>query len=81
MELGLLAQWMANRGSYGPWEFIRLETFQRPARPAERGVVAPSYRREARGSSPWRDVLCRSALPTNLATSRSRAFWQPARVP
>lgn len=29
MELGVLAQWMANRGSYGTKEFIRPETFER----------------------------------------------------
>jgi CubicO group peptidase (beta-lactamase class C family) len=29
MELGILAQWVANRGSYGPQEFIRPETFER----------------------------------------------------
>jgi len=28
MELGILAQWVANRGSYGPREFIRPETFE-----------------------------------------------------
>lgn len=28
MELGVLAQWMAHRGSYGLWEFIRPETFE-----------------------------------------------------
>lgn len=29
MELGVLAQWVANRGSYGRLEFIRPETFSR----------------------------------------------------
>jgi len=29
MELGILAQWVANRGSYGPQQFIRPETFER----------------------------------------------------
>ena len=27
MELGILGQWIANRGSYGPWEFIAPPTF------------------------------------------------------
>ncbi|HMO13918.1 MAG TPA: serine hydrolase domain-containing protein [Pirellulaceae bacterium] len=29
LELAILGQWMANRGSYGDWEFIREETFDR----------------------------------------------------
>ena len=29
LELGILAQWVANRGSYGQHEFIRPETFER----------------------------------------------------
>lgn len=29
MELGVMAQWMANRGSYGSRDFIRPETFER----------------------------------------------------
>jgi CubicO group peptidase (beta-lactamase class C family) len=41
MELGILAQWVANRGSYGPHEFIRPKTFDRlmpePLRVADRG--------------------------------------------
>jgi CubicO group peptidase (beta-lactamase class C family) len=28
-ELGILAQWVANRGSYGAWEFISSQTFDR----------------------------------------------------
>lgn len=43
MELGILAQWVANRGSYGRWEFIRPETFERlmpePLRVADRGYT------------------------------------------
>jgi len=43
-ELGILAQWVANRGSYGPREFIRPETFEqllpRPLRVADRGHTA-----------------------------------------
>lgn len=43
MELGILAQWVANRGSYGPLEFIRPETFQRlmpePLRATDRGYT------------------------------------------
>jgi CubicO group peptidase (beta-lactamase class C family) len=43
MELGILAQWVANRGSYGPWEFIRPETFERlmpePLRVADHGYT------------------------------------------
>jgi CubicO group peptidase (beta-lactamase class C family) len=42
MELGILAQWVANRGSYGESEFIRPSTFDRllpePLHVAERGV-------------------------------------------
>ena len=41
MELGILAQWVANRGSYGSQEFIRPKTFERllpePLRVADRG--------------------------------------------
>jgi CubicO group peptidase (beta-lactamase class C family) len=44
MELGTLAQWVANRGSYGPWEFIRPETFEQllpqPLRVADHGYTA-----------------------------------------
>ena len=44
MELGVLAQWVANRGSYGPWEFIRPETFEmllpQPVRVADHGYTA-----------------------------------------
>lgn len=43
MELGVLAQWVANRGSYGAHEFIRPETFQRlmpePLRVTDRGYT------------------------------------------
>jgi CubicO group peptidase (beta-lactamase class C family) len=43
MELGILAQWVANRGSYGPQEFIGPETFERlmpqPLRVADRGYT------------------------------------------
>ncbi|HBO44984.1 MAG TPA: hypothetical protein DD670_13855 [Planctomycetaceae bacterium] len=42
-ELGILAQWVANRGSYGPQEFIRPETFERlmpePLRVADHGYI------------------------------------------
>jgi CubicO group peptidase (beta-lactamase class C family) len=42
MELGILAQWVANRGSYGPLEFIRPATFERllpePLRVPEHGA-------------------------------------------
>jgi len=42
-ELGILAQWVANRGSYGPQEFIRPETFERlmpePLRVADHGYT------------------------------------------
>ncbi len=41
MELGILAQWVANRGSYGPLEFITPQTFDKPmpepVRVADRG--------------------------------------------
>ncbi|MCS7468588.1 beta-lactamase family protein [Stieleria sp. ICT_E10.1] len=41
IELGILAQWVLNRGSYGPLEFIRPATFERlmpePLRVADRG--------------------------------------------
>ncbi|MCB9925410.1 MAG: beta-lactamase family protein [Planctomycetaceae bacterium] len=44
MELGVLAQWVANRGSYGPWEFIRSATFERllpqPLHVADHGYTA-----------------------------------------
>lgn len=44
MELGILAQWIVNRGSYGDQQFIRPETFQRllpkPLQVAERGYTA-----------------------------------------
>jgi CubicO group peptidase (beta-lactamase class C family) len=44
LELATLAQWVANRGSYGPWEFIAPETFAHllpePLRVADRGSVA-----------------------------------------
>jgi len=43
MELGVLGQWVANRGSYGPWEFITLQTFEKlmpePVRVADRGYA------------------------------------------
>ena len=43
MELGILAQWVVNRGSYGPQEFIRPETFERlmpePLRVADHGYT------------------------------------------
>ena len=43
MELGVLAQCVANRGSYGPQEFIRPETFERllpePLRVADHGFT------------------------------------------
>lgn len=43
-ELGILAQWMANHGSYGPSEFIRPETFEqllpRPLPVADHGHAA-----------------------------------------
>jgi hypothetical protein len=43
MELGILAQWVANRGSYGRWEFVRPETFERlmpePLRVADHGYT------------------------------------------
>jgi len=44
MELGILAQWMVNQGSYGDRQFIRPETFQRmlpqPLRVADPGYTA-----------------------------------------
>ena len=44
IELGILAQWMLNRGSYGTRQFIRPETFERllpqPLRVADRGYTA-----------------------------------------
>ncbi|MCL4202782.1 MAG: beta-lactamase family protein [Pirellulaceae bacterium] len=43
MELGILAQWVANRGSYGDQEFIAPETFEQllpqPLRVADRGMI------------------------------------------
>lgn len=43
MELGILAQWVANRGSYGPLEFIAPQTFDKlmpePVRVADRGYT------------------------------------------
>jgi CubicO group peptidase (beta-lactamase class C family) len=43
MELGILAQWVANRGSYGPLEFISPQTFDKlmpePVRVADRGYA------------------------------------------
>jgi CubicO group peptidase (beta-lactamase class C family) len=43
MELGILAQWVANRGSYGPLEFISPQTFDKlmpePVRVADRGYT------------------------------------------
>lgn len=43
-ELGILAQWVANRGSYGPWEFIASQTFDQllpqPLSVPEHGSVA-----------------------------------------
>jgi CubicO group peptidase (beta-lactamase class C family) len=43
MELGILAQWVANRGSYGEREFIAAETFHQllpePLRVPDRGFV------------------------------------------
>ena len=43
MELGILAQWVANRGSYGPWEFIAPRTFDlllpEPLRVPDHGFV------------------------------------------
>jgi CubicO group peptidase (beta-lactamase class C family) len=42
-ELGTLAQWVANRGSYGEWEFITPETFDQllpqPLQVADHGFV------------------------------------------
>jgi len=44
MELGILAQWVDNHGSYGMWEFIRPETFERllpqPVHVADRSYTA-----------------------------------------
>lgn len=44
MELGILAQWVANRGSYGPWEYIAPRTFERllpePLSVPDHGLVA-----------------------------------------
>lgn len=44
MELAVLAQWVANRGSYGSSEFIRPQTFARllpqPLRVADHGYIA-----------------------------------------
>ena len=44
IELGVLAQWVANRGSYGSSEFIRPETFElllpQPLRVTEKGKTA-----------------------------------------
>ncbi|MBC8876330.1 MAG: beta-lactamase family protein [Planctomycetes bacterium] len=43
MELGILGQWIANRGSYGPWEFIAPQTFDqllpKPLRVPDHGFV------------------------------------------
>jgi len=43
MELGILAQWVANRGSYGELEFISPETFEKlipePVRVADHGYT------------------------------------------
>jgi len=43
LELGVLAQWVANRGSYGRHEFIRPDTFERlmpqPLRVTDRGYA------------------------------------------
>jgi CubicO group peptidase (beta-lactamase class C family) len=43
MELGILAQWVANRGSYGAWEFITPQTFDQllpqPLRVLDHGSV------------------------------------------
>lgn len=43
MELGILAQWVANRGSYGTLEFISPQTFDKlmpePVRVADRGYT------------------------------------------
>lgn len=42
-ELGVLAQWVANRGSYGQWEYITPQTFDQllpqPLRVADHGFV------------------------------------------
>ncbi len=44
MELGILAQWVANRGSYGQWQFIRPETFEmllpQPVRAVDRSYTS-----------------------------------------
>ena len=44
MELGVLAQWIANRGSYGDQQFIRPETFDQllpePLQVPDHGVIA-----------------------------------------
>lgn len=42
MELGILAQWLVNRGSYGSQQFIRPETFQRLL-PQPLQVADPGY--------------------------------------
>ena len=42
MELGILAQWMVNRGSYGARQFIRTETFERLL-PQPLQVADPGY--------------------------------------
>jgi hypothetical protein len=43
-ELGVLAQWVANRGSYGARQFVRPKTFERllpqPVRMADHGRTA-----------------------------------------
>jgi CubicO group peptidase (beta-lactamase class C family) len=45
MELGILAQWMVNQGSYGDRQFIRTETFQRML-PQPLQVADPGYTAE-----------------------------------
>ena len=45
MELGILAQWMVNRGSYGAQQFIRPETFERLL-PQPLQVADPGYTAE-----------------------------------
>jgi len=61
LELGALAQWLANRGSYGAWQFVCPETFERllprPVRMADRSYTAEEgigihWRRHLKPGSP-----------------------------
>ena len=71
-ELGVLAQWVANRGSYGAWEFIRPETFERLL-PQPLGVADRGYTAEEGIGIHWRRHL-KPGAPRNSKREKDLLF-------